>query len=457
MKELWFGKNLIFPTDNYTFTLNNASVQYSDGGSYLKPDGSNYAIIWTGWKLSGSTGDDQGSGAANIDYFWNPYATSKSDIIALDENGYMRFNNAKYGVENISTGTCQVRGHFNGLTTGYRQVKYGANSPQSYSAKMKELYLYYFRACPAIEDGFIPAKGAKVPLYAISTRTATWTSGKQSEEDVKAEPYDPRVFTGYVSRVEHNTGATGYGTVVTYAFTNYTHSALTVSAGLTAWAEDEDGEVYEDHSGQSFSLAAGASTEIHLEATPQIGQAEIVDEWFEYTFTVKGTSYDMNEEGDVTTLSFYDQVGYENFNFTEYVSWASISGIDVTFSANTGSTPRVVTIGAKDISGGTYTYTMAAQTTSTGNPIGITADRYTFPKEGGSTVLNVVSSGGSWVVLPYDYSVTVGGQHYYTGSSRTVHLSLVVPENTTGTERYFGIGAASGPYRSEITITQAGY
>lgn len=456
MKELWVGKNLILPTVGYSFSITSGQLSYSDG-TYLKPDGSNYAEIRGDWSLkSGSTVADQGSAIYNIAYIWDT-THGNDDILILGEDGTVRFNTEKYGTTNITSGTCQVRGWFNGLGGSYNTVKYGANSPQSYSAKMKELYLYLFRACPAIEDGFIPAKGAKVPLYALSTRTATWTSGEQSEEYAKAEPYDPRVFTGYVSRVEHNTGATGYGTVVTYTLTNSTYSALTVGAGLVAWAEDEDGEVYEDHAGQSFSLAAGASTEIHLEATPHIGQAEIVDEWFEYTFTVKGTSYDMNEEGDVTTLSFYDQVGYENFNFTEYVSWASISGIDVTFSANTGSTPRVVTIGAKDISGGTYTYTMAAQTTSTGNPIGITADRYTFPKEGGSTVLNVVSSGGSWVVLPYDYSVTVGGQHYYTGSSRTVHLSLVVPENTTGTERYFGIGAASGPYRSEITITQAGY
>ena len=278
-----------------------------------------------------------------------------------------------------------------------------------------------------------------------------------AEEDFKAEAYNPRVFTGYVSRVEHNTGATGYGTVVTYTLTNSTYSALTVGAGLTAWAEDEYGEVYEDHAGQSFSLASGASTEIHLEATPQIGQDEIVDEWFEYTFTIKGTSYGMNEEGDVTTVYFYDQVGYENFNFTEYADWASISGVDVTFSTNTSSTPRAVSIGAKDISGGTYAYYYAVQVSKSGSPISITSDKYEFTKEGGSTVLTIESSGGTWALKPNDNCVTLGGgQHYYIRSGSKVYVAMAVAENTTGNERWVRVIAACGPYRSEITIIQAG-
>lgn len=456
MKELWVGKSLIFPTVGYSFSINSGQLSYSDG-TYLKPDGSNYAEIRGDWSLkSGSTVADQGSAIYNIAYVWD-VTHGKDDILILGEDGTVRYNTEKYGTTNITSGTCQVRGWFNGISGGYNTVKYGANSVVSRSAAMKQLYLDYFRACPAIEDDFIPAKGAKVPLYALSTRTATWTSGEESEEDFKAEPYNPRVFTGYVSRVEHNTGTTGYGTVATYTLTNFTYSALTVGAGLVAWAEDEDGEVYEDHAGQSFSLAAGASTEIHLEATPHIGQAEIVDEWFEYTFTVKGTSYDMNEEGDVTTLSFYDQVGYENFNFTENASWVSISGVDVTFSANTGSTPRVVSIGAKDISGGTYVYDYAVQVSKDGSPISITSDKYEFPKEGGSTVLTIESSGGTWVIKPNDNCVTfAGGQHYYISSGSKVYVSMAIAENTTGNPRWVRITAACGPYRSEITIMQAG-
>lgn len=456
MKELWVGKSLILPTVGYSFSIASGQLSYSDG-TYLKPDGSNYAEIRGDWSLkSGSTVADQGSAIYNIAYVWDT-THGNDDILILGEDGTVRFNTEKYGTTNITSGTCQVRGWFNGIGGGYSTVKYGANSPQSYRAKMKLFYLDYTKGYPNIQDDFIPAEGAKVPLYAISTRTATWTSGEESEEDFKAEAYNPRVFTGYVSRVEHNTGATGYGTVVTYTLTNSTYSALTVGAGLTAWAEDEYGEVYEDHAGQSFSLASGASTEIHLEATPQIGQDEIVDEWFEYTFTIKGTSYGMNEEGDVTTVYFYDQVGYENFNFTEYADWASISGVDVTFSANTSSTPRAVSIGAKDISGGTYAYYYAVQVSKSGSPISITSDKYEFTKEGGSTVLTIESSGGTWALKPNDNCVTLGGgQHYYIRSGSKVYVAMAVAENTTGNERWVRVIAACGPYRSEITIIQAG-
>lgn len=324
----------VFPTGVVTHALEAIGIYYSDGGTYLEPDQSNYGYVG-GTYVTYVDGVEQSRTIVECKPL---YAYTMGQILV--EGYHFLWNKPTYGSQSMvsSTWAGVTGGTYDGTTleSSTLRVKYGANS-KSYSGSQ----ITSFTITPS---NF--SSDSRMLYTAIEgVRTGSWTSGNEVSDSFKGGSYGTNV-TGYVSAAQQQ----GTSLDRIYTFTNNGSDAVTIISYLYAHAIwSEDGQQVEGSNWVSGSttieVGATANASLTCEVTSYGDDARIDSYRTYYMFDGDREEHELTTSPQ--TVSNTVEYGSEYYKITSTTSWLTISGMTISAAENTGST-RQATVSATD-------------------------------------------------------------------------------------------------------------
>lgn len=163
---IYLGGTQIYPTgsaNKYTYTLTNVQVYYSDGGSILKSDGSNYVYFYGTFTVK------RGSTTLSTETVrLNPKTIPTYTI--KNSSGNLVWDTAKYGKTSVMGRTVSLSVNYGNATT-LTSFALGANSKvvvgQECTLSVNNTY----------NSVTVPKSGGTFPIKAYAKITYRWSSG----------------------------------------------------------------------------------------------------------------------------------------------------------------------------------------------------------------------------------------------------------------------------------------